>query len=138
MTSLADHKIKMSYGVGSSIKYCPLVQRLGHLPLEQVIGVRIPGGQPNSSKIHSIFLTCSALDRNFTFRISLGLGFVLGLEIQHDGSAVGFLQGGLIDFVAFVDVDGAPLTFPSRLELNRRAGSLNEAPLAKVILTTFL
>ena len=26
---------------------CPLVQRLGHLPLEQVIGVRIPGGQPN-------------------------------------------------------------------------------------------
>jgi hypothetical protein len=25
---------------------CPLVQRLGHLPLEQVIGVRIPGGQP--------------------------------------------------------------------------------------------
>src|ERR1700680_331189 len=26
---------------------CPLVQRLGHLPLEQVIGVRIPGGQPS-------------------------------------------------------------------------------------------
>jgi hypothetical protein len=25
---------------------CPLVQRLGHLPLEQAIGVRIPGGQP--------------------------------------------------------------------------------------------
>src|SRR3979490_2188133 len=26
---------------------CPLVQRLGHLPLEQVIGVRSAGGQPN-------------------------------------------------------------------------------------------
>ena len=25
---------------------CPLVQRLGQLPLEQHIGVRIPGGQP--------------------------------------------------------------------------------------------
>src|ERR1700757_4717243 len=30
----------------------------------------------------------------------------------------------------------ARLTFPSRLELNRRAGSFNAAPLAKVILTT--
>src|ERR1700722_9894508 len=27
-------------------RYCPLVQRLGHLPLEQAIGGRIPGGQP--------------------------------------------------------------------------------------------
>jgi hypothetical protein len=34
---------------------CPLVQRLGHLPLEQVIGVRIPGGQPNRFK-HAFFL----------------------------------------------------------------------------------
>ena len=32
------------------LAYCPLVQRLGHLPLEQAIGVRIPGGQPNSSQ----------------------------------------------------------------------------------------
>src|SRR5713226_5998012 len=32
----------------------------------------------------------------------------------------------------------ARLTFPSRLELNRRAGSFNAAPLANVILTTFL
>src|SRR5579872_1275907 len=30
-----------------SSQNCPLVQRLGHLPLEQAIGVRIPGGQPN-------------------------------------------------------------------------------------------
>ena len=30
----------------SASSNCPLVQRLGHLPLEQVIGVRIPGGQP--------------------------------------------------------------------------------------------
>src|SRR3984893_3149698 len=32
----------------------------------------------------------------------------------------------------------ARLTFPSRLELNRPAGSFNAAPLANVILTTFL
>src|SRR5438445_10842090 len=32
----------------------------------------------------------------------------------------------------------ARLTFPSRLELNRPEGSSNAAPLAKVILTTFL
>src|SRR5271167_3543601 len=32
----------------------------------------------------------------------------------------------------------ARLTFPSRLELNRPEGSCNAAPLAKVILTTFL
>src|SRR5436190_10558674 len=32
----------------------------------------------------------------------------------------------------------ARLTFPSRLELNRPEGSFNAAPLAKVILTTFL
>src|SRR3954447_16714439 len=32
----------------------------------------------------------------------------------------------------------ARLTFPSRLELNRREGSFNAAPLAKVIFTTFL
>src|ERR1043166_599727 len=32
----------------------------------------------------------------------------------------------------------ARLTFPSRLELNRAAGSFNAAPLANVILTTFL
>src|SRR5260370_29785494 len=32
----------------------------------------------------------------------------------------------------------ARLTFPSRLELNRRAGSFNPAPLANVILTAFL
>src|SRR5262245_52523037 len=32
----------------------------------------------------------------------------------------------------------ARLTFPSRLELKRRAGSFSEAPLANVILTTFL
>ncbi len=32
----------------------------------------------------------------------------------------------------------ARLTFPSRLELNRRAGSFNAAPLANVILTAFL
>src|SRR4030095_9048740 len=32
----------------------------------------------------------------------------------------------------------ARLTFPSRLELNRREGSFNAAPLANVILTTFL
>ena len=32
----------------------------------------------------------------------------------------------------------ARLTFPSRLELNRPAGSCNAAPLANVILTTFL
>src|SRR5258707_5366466 len=32
----------------------------------------------------------------------------------------------------------ARLTFPSRLELNRPEGSLNAAPLANVILTTFL
>src|ERR1700744_6277100 len=32
----------------------------------------------------------------------------------------------------------ARLTFPSRLELNRPAGSLNAAPFANVILTTFL
>src|SRR6266403_6068672 len=31
----------------SAYASCPLVQRLGHLPLEQVIGVRIPGGQPD-------------------------------------------------------------------------------------------
>src|SRR6266700_2811859 len=32
----------------------------------------------------------------------------------------------------------ARLTFPSRLELNRSEGSFNAAPLANVILTTFL
>src|SRR2546428_9730757 len=32
----------------------------------------------------------------------------------------------------------ARLTFPSRLELNRPEGSFNAAPLANVILTTFL
>src|ERR1051326_2859280 len=32
----------------------------------------------------------------------------------------------------------ARLTLPSRLELNRREGSFNAAPLANVILTTFL
>src|SRR5213594_3441850 len=32
----------------------------------------------------------------------------------------------------------ARLTFPSRLELNRREGSFNAAPLGNVILTTFL
>src|SRR5258707_9991712 len=32
----------------------------------------------------------------------------------------------------------ARLTFPSRLELNRREGSFNAAPLANVILTAFL
>ena len=43
-----DHKINYEAEL-AALPYCPLVQRLGHLPLEQAIGVRIPGGQPNSS-----------------------------------------------------------------------------------------
>jgi hypothetical protein len=44
-----DHKINYEAEL-AALPYCPLVQRLGHLPLEQAIGVRIPGGQPDSSQ----------------------------------------------------------------------------------------
>jgi len=40
--------------------------------------------------------------------LRLGLRFVLALEIERHCSADEILQGGLIDLVAFVDVDGAP------------------------------
>ena len=39
---------------------------------------------------------------------SPGLRLALALEIERHGSADEILQGRLIDFVAFVDVDGAP------------------------------
>ena len=68
---------------------------------------------------------------------SPGLRLARALEIERHCSADEILQGRLIDLVAFVDVDGAP-EFPSRLELNRPEGSFNAAPLANVILTTFL
>ena len=51
--------------------YCPLVQRLGQLPLEQHIGVRIPGGQPRI-QLHSLrfsaFLDVPLLDSTFTYQ----------------------------------------------------------------------
>src|SRR5207302_6443233 len=51
-------------------------------------------------------LLCAGL-QSLVCGFSLGLGFVLGLEIQRDRSANQILQGGLIDLVAFVDIDGA-------------------------------
>src|SRR2546428_8109738 len=69
---------------------------------------------------------------------SPGLRLALALEIERHCSADEILQGRLIDLVAFVDVDGAPDIPVSRLELNRPEGSFNAAPLANVILTTFL
>ncbi len=69
--------------------------------------------------------------------LRLGLRLVVALEIERHCSADEILQGRLIDLVAFVDVDGAP-DIPVELELNRPEGSFNAAPLANVILTTFL
>ncbi len=43
-----DRQFVSHYNRGLRQPSCPLVQRLGHLPLEQAIGVRIPGGQPTS------------------------------------------------------------------------------------------
>jgi hypothetical protein len=40
------------------------------------------------------------------------------------------IEGGLVNFFSFVDVDRR--TFPSRPELKRRAGSFRDAPFAKV------
>ena len=42
------------------------------------------------------------------FFTRLGLGLGLTLEIERHRSADEILQGRFIDFVAFVDVDGAP------------------------------
>ena len=69
--------------------------------------------------------------------LRLGLLLVLALEIERHCSADEILQGRLIDLVAFVHVDGAP-DIPAEVELNRPEGSLSAAPLANVILTTFL
>ena len=64
-------------------------------------------------------------------------GFRLALDIERHCSADKILQGCLIDLSPSW-MSMARLTFPSRLELNRPEGSRNAAPLANVILTTFL
>jgi len=46
-------------------------------------------------------------------------------------------EGGLVNVFSLADVD-CPGTFPSRPELKRPAGSLRDAPLAKVSFTTLL
>jgi hypothetical protein len=55
----SHHKINPAGTTRRPRPNCPLVQRLGHLPLEQVIGVRIPGGQPSTARfarlVNSLF-----------------------------------------------------------------------------------
>jgi hypothetical protein len=54
-----DHRIRQV--ALKSVAFQPLLpprSMVGHLPLEQVIGVRIPGGQPNSD---SIKIQCAAM-----------------------------------------------------------------------------
>jgi hypothetical protein len=69
--------------------------------------------------------------------LRLGLWLVVALEIERHGGADEILQGRHMDLSPSW-MSMARLTFPSRLELNRREGSFNAAPLANVILTTFL
>src|SRR6201997_2280567 len=68
-------------------------------------------------------------------------GFVFGLLVPLRLSATAarmrsFKAASLIFSPSWMSM--ARLTFPSRLELNRREGSFNAAPLANVILTTLL
>jgi hypothetical protein len=69
--------------------------------------------------------------------LRLGLSHGLELEIERHCSADEILQGRLIDLFAFADVDRAPhIAVEAGVEQPRR--SSNAAPLANVILTTFL
>jgi len=63
--------------------------------------------------------------------------FRLARTVEGDRLANERLEGRLVNFFSFVDVDRWR-TFPSRLELKRRAGSFRDAPLAKVSFTTAL
>src|SRR5580692_6218509 len=69
--------------------------------------------------------------------LRLGLRLVLALEVERHCGADEILQGRLIELVAFVDVDGAP-DIPVEAGVEKIEGSCNLAPLANVILTTFL
>jgi len=68
---------------------------------------------------------------------SPGLRLALDHEIERHCGADEILQAAS-STLSSSWMSMARLTFPSRLELNRRAGSFNAAPLANVILTAFL
>jgi hypothetical protein len=72
--------------VDSSQESCPLVQRLGHLPLEQVIGVRIPGGQPKYFP-NAIKRFANRLLARVEGCVLCPCGF--GSEVRHRGLAAG-------------------------------------------------
>src|SRR6202049_3081232 len=69
---------------------------------------------------------------------SPGLRLILDHEIERHFSADEILQGRLALTLSPSWMSMARLAFPSRLELNRPEASFNAAPLANVILTTFL
>jgi len=61
--------------------------------------------------------------RSLGFRFGLWLGRWLGfaLNVEYDGGADKILQRGLIDLVAFVDIDGAPdISIQAGVEQTRR------------------
>ena len=70
--------------------------------------------------------------------LGLDAGFDLGWMLRATAARRRAFEGGFVNGGVLGDVDGAADVFRTRLELNRRAGSGRDAPLAKVSLTTDL
>jgi len=101
-----------------------ILARLGYAQVKTRVGDGYLGW-PEAAPFDAIIVTAAPLR------------FRLARTVEGDCLANERLEGGLVNFFSFVDVDRAACV-PSRLELKRRAASFRDAPLAKVSLTTFL
>ena len=81
--------------------------------------------------------TCEEASRPACCSLALGFGLFLPLRLSATAARMrSFKAASSTLSPSWMSM--ARLTFPSRLELNRPEGSFNAAPLANVILTTFL